>query len=76
MSTSLKHPNKGFTLIELVVVLVLIAILSVIALPRFLNIGRDARIATMQGMYAEIASGIDMFRMKSRNNNSPLAPRC
>lgn len=39
--------NKGFTLIELVVVIVILGILSVTAAPKFLNLQRDAKIAAL-----------------------------
>ncbi|MBE3653168.1 type II secretion system protein [Vibrio navarrensis] len=40
----------GFTLIELVVVIVILGILAVTAAPRFLNLQGDAREASLQGL--------------------------
>lgn len=50
--------KSGFTLIELVVVIVILGILAVTAAPRFLNIQDDARKARLEGMKGAIASAL------------------
>ncbi|WP_428449997.1 type II secretion system protein [Photobacterium nomapromontoriensis] len=52
--------KNGFTLIELVVVIVLLGILAVTAAPKFLNIQTDARNAALEGMKGAIASALEM----------------
>ncbi|WP_428463879.1 type II secretion system protein [Photobacterium kagoshimensis] len=47
----------GFTLIELVVVIVILGILAVTAAPRFLNLQGDARNAALQGLKGAINGG-------------------
>lgn len=42
--------NKGFTIIELVVVIVILGIISVTAANKFLNLQTDSRIATLNGL--------------------------
>ena len=47
--------QKGFTLIELVVVIVILGILAVTAAPRFLNLQSDARESALQGLKGAMA---------------------
>lgn len=57
--------NKGFTLIEMVVVIVILGILAVNAAPRFLNIQEDARVSVLEGAKGAIAAANEIVYGKS-----------
>lgn len=50
------NKQQGFTLIELVMVIVILGILSAIALPRFVDLQSDALLAAKRGMSGAVKS--------------------
>lgn len=58
------YKSKGFTLIELVIVIVVLGIVAVTAAPRFLNIQGDARDSTLEGVAAKLETAIELAHSK------------
>jgi MSHA pilin protein MshA len=57
MSIIRNTKQAGFTLIELIVVIVILGILAATALPKFTDLSGDARLAKIQGARGAVATG-------------------
>lgn len=64
--------NKGFTLIELVVVIVIMGVLAVIALPKFINLQDDANESVMLSMKSAIATADSFVAIEIQLNPGRL----
>jgi len=60
MSTRMKN-NRGFTLIELIAVIVVLAILAGVALPKYFDYASQAKISACKGTLGGVRSGIANF---------------
>ncbi|AWP24854.1 hypothetical protein C4901_01730 [Acidiferrobacter sp. SPIII_3] len=56
----MKRQQAGFTLIELVVVIIILGILAAVALPKFMGLSTDARVSVVSGMTGSVAEAADM----------------
>ena len=68
-----RHHARGFTLVELIVVIVILGILAVSAAPKYMNLTGDARAAVLKGMMGSIKSANNMVYAKAIMRNSNLA---
>ncbi|GEA62385.1 type II secretion system protein [Vibrio comitans] len=62
----MKKTIKGFTLIELVAVLILITIIAVVAAPKFINLSSDARTNTMKMVAAAMRASADQVKFQAQ----------
>lgn len=65
--------QKGFTLIELVIVVVILGFLAITALPKFIDLTDQAKKANVEGMSGGFATGVSLIRSQweaeARPNN-------
>ncbi len=57
----MKTKNNGFTLIELVIVIIVLGVLAVTALPKFLDIGQDAHDVTAKSTFSAFDSAVKLY---------------
>ncbi len=53
----MRNRQQGFTMIELIMVIVILGVLAAVAMPRFFDLSTDARISKMQAALGAIKSG-------------------
>jgi len=65
----MRNKNHGFTLIELVIVIVILGVLSVTAAPKFMNLTSDARITKLEALEGSMRSATNLVNLKARIEN-------
>jgi len=66
--------KKGFTLVELVMVIVILGILAAVAIPTFFNLQANAKQSAVQGALGGLRSGIAIWYAKSATSGTATYP--
>lgn len=64
------YRQSGFTLIEMVAVIIILAIMAATALPRFVNLSQDARLSSLQGLAGGLRSAAALAKSQWLATNS------
>ncbi|GAA0762222.1 prepilin-type N-terminal cleavage/methylation domain-containing protein [Ideonella azotifigens] len=70
--------NAGFTLIELVMVIVILSVLASVAIPKFIDLGSDAKAAALSGVAGSLssASAVNYASRKAKATNGNAVANC
>ncbi len=63
MKTYRNH-KSGFTLVEILIVVIILGILAAIVIPQFTNASTSARVASLQGQLQTLRSQIQLFKLQ------------
>ena len=68
-----RNQSRGFTLIEILIVVVILGILAAIVIPQFTNAAQDANVSSARSQLQTMRSQIELYRVQN-NGAIPAGP--
>ena len=65
----MRNNNNGFTLIELIMVIIIVGILAAVSIPRFAVVIRQSEAASEQGIITQLVDGLETWGMEEFMDN-------
>jgi general secretion pathway protein G len=65
--------RKGFTLVEILIVVIILGILAAIVIPQFTNASEDARKSNMRSQLQTLRSQVELYKLQHRDTAPTLA---
>lgn len=72
MKPMMKRLRRGFTLLELMIVVAIIGILAAVAIPNYIDATDEAKAARIQADLATIGAAVEIYRVKTGKYPSSL----
>ncbi|HEV2295819.1 MAG TPA: prepilin-type N-terminal cleavage/methylation domain-containing protein [Tepidisphaeraceae bacterium] len=63
-----RNIKRGFTLVEILIVVIILGILAAIVIPQFTNASEDARRSSMTSQLQTLRSQIELFKLQHKDN--------
>ena len=63
-----RNMKRGFTLVEILIVVIILGILAAIVIPQFTNASEDARRSSMTSQLQTLRSQIELFKLQHKDN--------
>jgi general secretion pathway protein G len=72
--TAIRQTRKGFTLIEILIVVIILGILAAIVIPQFTNASKDAKQSALVTMVQSLRSQIALFKLQHNDRLPGVNP--
>ncbi|HUT02044.1 MAG TPA: prepilin-type N-terminal cleavage/methylation domain-containing protein [Phycisphaerae bacterium] len=64
----MKHKNTGFTLVEILIVVIILGILAAIVIPQFTEASNDARVSALVSDLQTVRSQVELYKVQHKDD--------